>query len=619
MTIASVLPVAKAPRWIAALGLFLATAMPALAQCPLSFPSVVGCYARDTSPTFVAVGDFNADGRPDLALASFSSAGGTVSILLGNGGANVTFQAPVNYAVGANPTSVAVGDFNADGRSDLAVANSPNAVGFSNNVSILLANANGTFLPAVNYAAGDRPRSIAVGDFNADGQPDLAVVNAFSSNVSILLGNANGTFLPAVNYAAGPNPRSVAVGDFNADGQPDLAVANFGSDNVSILLGNGNGTFQARVNYAVGSPGSPVSVAVGDFNADGRPDLAVANNSSDNISILLGNANGSFQTRVNYAAGDRPASVAVGDFNADCRLDLAVANGGGGNVSILLGNANGTFQAAVNYTVDVCMLGESPNSVAVGDFNADGRPDLAVTSLNGSNVSILPNTCLPTLAILQQPVSKLVAAGQSAVIAITAIGLGNTLTYQWHKNGTPVANGGNISGATTPTLSFTPTLVGDTASYDVVVSATACGETRMTTSAAAILSVSDLCAGLAPSITQQPASQAVMSGNAAVFTIAATSPAGGGTLAYQWRLNGVNLSNGGTVSGVFTPTLTIAAATFADNAATFDCIVSNACGSTRSDPAGLGVPPDCPADFNADGGVDGSDVDAFFDRWVTGC
>jgi len=252
MTFGSVFAGAKVPRWIAALGLLLATTMPVLAQCPLSF------------------------------------------------------NAAPNYAAGSIPYSVAVGDFNADGRPDLAVANVN-----SNNVSILLGDANGTFQAAVNYAAGSNPYSVAVGDFNADGRPDLAVANVSSGNVSILLGNANGTFQAAVNYVAGNFPVSVAVGDFNADGRPDLAVANSGSGsgNVSILLGNANGTFQARVNYAAGD--GPRSVAVGDFNADGRPDLAVANEYSDNVSILLGNANGTFQAAVNYAAGDRPISVAA--------------------------------------------------------------------------------------------------------------------------------------------------------------------------------------------------------------------------------------------------------------------------------------------------------------------
>jgi len=436
------------------------------------------------------VGDFNADGRPDLAVANTNN----ISILLGNVGG--TFQPAVNYAAGTNPYSVTVGDFNADGRPDLAVANYGNALSIGN-VSILLGNGDGTFATRVNYAAHNSPNSVAVGDFNADGRPDLAVANFNSHNVSILLGNANGTFVTRINYAVGGQPFFVAVGDFNTDGWPDLAVANFGGNTVSILRGNATGTFAAAVNYPVGF--TPSSVAVGDFNADGRPDLAVANTSApfaggiSNVSILLGNAPpnaGTFQPAVNYDVGREPRSVAVGDFNADGRPDLAVANGNffgvlfSDNVSVLLGNGNGTFQVAVNYAA-----GFTPISVAVGDFNADGRPDLAVANQNSNTVSVLL-TDNPPPAIIQQPASQIVQAGQNAALAITANGFGNTLTYQWRKNGIAVANGGNISGATSPTLTFTPALSGDTASYDVVVSAPACsGGSLVTTSTAAILTV----------------------------------------------------------------------------------------------------------------------------------
>jgi len=226
---------------------------------------------------------------------------------------------------------------------------------------------------------------------------------------------------------------------------------------------------------------------LGDFNADGRSDLAVPNYLSNTVSILLGNANGTFQARVNYAAGTRPHSVALGDFNADGRPDLALANFSSNNVSILRGNANGTFQGAVNYAA-----GTNPFFVAVGDFNADGRPDLAVANRSSNNVSVLLNTIpgFPVPIITQQPVGLVVQAGQNAALAITANGFGSTLTYQWRKNGTALVNGGNIAGATSPTLTFTPALSGDTASYDVRVSAPACGGgSLVTTSTAAILTV----------------------------------------------------------------------------------------------------------------------------------
>jgi len=325
-----------------------------------------------TNPTSVVLGEFNGDGKADLAVANGGS--NNVSILLSNG--DGSFQTAVNYAVGANPDSVAVGDFNGDGKADLAVANYG-----SDNVSILLGNGDGTFQAAVNYPAGSYPTSVAVADFNRDGILDLAVADSHSNNVSILQGNGNGTFQVAVSYGVGSAPSSVVAGDFNGDGKPDLAVANSGADSVSILLGNGNGTFQIAINYGTGS--YPVSIAVGDFNGDGKQDLVVANSYSDNVSILLGNGNGTFAGAVYYITGSYPGSIAVGDFNGDAKPDLAVANRSN-SISILMGNGDGTFPAAVSFGV-----GFTPYSVAAEDFNGDDKRDLAVAAYSSNKASIL--------------------------------------------------------------------------------------------------------------------------------------------------------------------------------------------------------------------------------------
>jgi len=364
--------------WILTLFLILAgLSMASSAQADLSFEIAVN-YGTGSQPTSVSVGDFNRDGTPDLAVANQYSH--NVSILLGNG--DGTFTLAGSYQVGSYPEFVTMGDFNSDGKLDLAVANA-----VTNNVSILLGNGDGTFQGAVNYVAGSYPNAIAVSDFNGDGKLDLAVTNWSSNDVSILLSVGDGTFQGAVNYGVGSSPRTVAVGDFNRDGNLDLAVANLWGNNVSVLLGVGDGTFQGAVNYGVGT--GPASVITCDFNGDGKLDLAVANSEwhSNSVSVLLGVGDGTFQTAANYWAGSYPFSVTAGDFNGDGKLDLGVANYNFNSISILLGNGNGTFQGAVTFATQ-----SNPQSITGGDFNGDGKPDLAVANMGASTVSILLNS-----------------------------------------------------------------------------------------------------------------------------------------------------------------------------------------------------------------------------------
>ena len=346
------------------------------------------------SASSIAVADVNADGKPDLLVANECATGpgafgcvtsGTVGVLLGNG--DGTFRTAVNYGSGGyQATSIAVVDVNGDGKPDLLAANRG-----SSNVGVLLGNGDGTFQTALTYGSGWETSSVAVGDVNGDGKPDVVVAGGQTGTVSILLGNGDGTFKAAVAYGSGgQGDFSVAVGDVNGDGKLDVLVANefacsiCRNGNVGVLLGNGDGTFQPAQTYSSDSWATG-SVALADVNGDGKPDLLLANLSPagganyGTVSVLLGNGDGTFQTAKVYASGGPALSVAVGDANGDGKPDLAVAND---NVGVLSGNGDGTFQAGRNYTLGVIAGGAQ--AVAVVDVNGDGLPDLLGADCNDS-------------------------------------------------------------------------------------------------------------------------------------------------------------------------------------------------------------------------------------------
>jgi Bacterial Ig-like domain (group 3)/FG-GAP-like repeat len=289
------------------------------------------------------------------------------------------FTAYANYSAGTSPHSVAVGDFNGDGVPDLVVANYG-----SNSVSVLLGKGNGSFGNATDYAAGAYPISVAVGDFNKDGFLDVAVAdnnnNQAPGSLSILLGKGDGTLQAPVSYGSQGSPYFVAVADLNGDGILDAVVANHGAE-VAVYLGNGNGTFAPAEFYPAG--GNPQSVAIADFNGDSVPDLAVANSLSNDISILIGRGDGSFLAPRNYTTGSAPSVVVTADFNGDGHLDLAVPNNGSNTISILLGNGNGSFQP--QYTIST---GSRPSGLATADFNGDSIADLAVTNQSGASETV---------------------------------------------------------------------------------------------------------------------------------------------------------------------------------------------------------------------------------------
>ncbi|WP_353072051.1 FG-GAP-like repeat-containing protein [Tunturiibacter gelidoferens] len=415
--------------------------------------SLLPVASQNTGNT-VLTADFNGDGIPDLVIL-----GSGISVLLGNG--DGTFTAALNPSSDL-PGAIAVGDFNGDGIPDLAVAPAFD----EGNSEVLLGNGDGTFTNGSgslgNGNGTTTSDSIAVGDFNGDGKLDLVEactsVNEQPCNLLLILfGNGDGTFTSSFAPLAFFGSQSMAVGDFNGDGQPDLAVTNSGANGVNVFLNRDGGLSAMPAIPATG--GSPTSIAAADFNGDGKLDLAVANSGSNNVTILLGNGDGTFTAAASPATGTAPNSIAVADFNGDGVPDLAVANAGSSNVTILLGNGDGTFTAATSPAADT-----GSTSVVSADFNGDGKEDLVVAnSPDNSATALLAETAL-TIATVNNisPVGvgthlvKAIYSGDvnyggstSADVSLTVVSPGFTLS------GTSVSV---VAGATgTSTLTITPT------------------------------------------------------------------------------------------------------------------------------------------------------------------
>ncbi len=307
------------------------------------------------------------------------------------------FQPKIDFATatGTGPASVAIGDLDGDGKPDLAVANvGASSVSVYRNISTSGSIAASSFANKIDFTTGTEPRSVAIGDLDGDGKPDLAVANLNSNSVSVFRNTSTSgsittsSFAAKIDFTTGSGPSSVAIGDLDGDGKPDLAVANEGSNNVSVLRNTSTsgsivaGFFAAKTDFTTGS--FPNSVAIGDLDGDGKADLAVANGNSNSVSVLRNTSSSgsittsSFASKIDFTTGDGPVSVAIGDLDGDGKPDLATANYGGVNTVSVLHNTSSS--GSITFTTKTDFTTDSPYSVAIGDLDGDGKPDLAVAN-----------------------------------------------------------------------------------------------------------------------------------------------------------------------------------------------------------------------------------------------
>ncbi|MBA4062912.1 MAG: hypothetical protein C0501_04235 [Isosphaera sp.] len=303
-----------------------------------------------------------------------------------------------SFATGAGPFFAAVADFNADGDLDAVTADFNNST-----ASVLAGNGDGTFGTALNLTTGGGPIGVAFGDFNGDGKTDLVIANAGSDSVTVFLntGTPGGaiTFGAGTTFATAVDPLDIVVADFDGDGNLDLATTDSaGSSTIGVLRGNGDGTFAARVAFA--AAGYPIGMTAVDLDGDGRLDLAVALATGDSVGVLRNTSTSgsvSFDTLATFAVGDGPFDVTAGDFNEDGKIDLAVTNNGtsfafptttGSTLSVLLNTSTGAGNVSFGAHTTFA-TGMGPAGIVAADFTQDGNLDLAVANGGSNTVSLL--------------------------------------------------------------------------------------------------------------------------------------------------------------------------------------------------------------------------------------
>ena len=399
-------------------------------------------FTAGTLALFVAIGDLDGDGKTDIVTANFNA--NTISIFRNTATlgsiTETSFAAKVDVATATNPRSIAIGDIDGDGKPDMAVANSgSNSVSVFRNTST---SGNITFAAKVDFTTGLSPRGVNIGDFDGDGKPDLAIAHRDNNFMSVLRNTSPSgsiSFQGKVDFflAGGNIGTFINSGDLDGDGNLDIAVTSYSGTNNHVSVFRNTATsgtidansFATRADFTTGI--FPFSLAIGDLDGDSKPDLAVANYSSDNNVSVFRNTSSSgsvsFATKVDFPVGVAPIAVNLGDIDGDAKLDLITSNYSTNKISIFRNTATSGSILANSFATKVDYFASAgPRFVCVGDLDGDGKPDLAVANETDNSVSVLQNSFISVPTNITGP--SIICTNNTASLSATCVA-GSTPTW----------------------------------------------------------------------------------------------------------------------------------------------------------------------------------------------